>query len=319
MPAQRKMSEFLFRQAQLADESAVVALSAQIWEGEDYVADCFHDWVADPRGQFTVVYEGEELVAFGKLTESGPGEWWLEGLRVAPAHRGRGLARRLHEYAVTLADQIGWGVLRFMTASNNKAVHKLARESGFHRISQHWLADAALETAVIGDAAPFTLVEAAELPHLRTYLQQSATFAATHGLMEHDWVLLSILPRLAAWQQAQQLYWWRGSDTAFLIFSADAEEQTGWLSYLDAPLAVWPTLLADLAALALRLGLQNLHSKPLATEAGRVAFTAVGWNVDPDVQLWAYERPLAQRWPGQTYPEHNRRRPATTPIGETDE
>ncbi len=102
------------------------ALSAQIWEGQDYVPGSFDDWVADRRGRFMVAYGGDQLAGFNKLTELAPGQWWLEGLRVDPAQRGRGLARLLHENGVRLAEEIGTGRLPAVESFLDHSTHALA-------------------------------------------------------------------------------------------------------------------------------------------------------------------------------------------------
>jgi hypothetical protein len=158
------------------------------------VPGAFDDWVADPRGQFTVALDGEVLAGFGKLTETGAAEWWLEGLRVDPRYRGQGVARLLHEYAVALADDIAEGTLRFATSSENAAVHKLAQESGFRLVSEHFLAEVGARP--VSGGLPFRPVSNMELPEVRNWLVQSPNYTAAGGLLEDDWVWLEIAPRL---------------------------------------------------------------------------------------------------------------------------
>lgn len=285
------MSQFLFRRVRPEDEAAVRALSARIWEGEDYVPERFQEWLTDETGQFTVVYEGEALVAFGKLTELGPDEWWLEGLRVHPDHRGRGLARRLHDYAVALADEIGRGVLRFATSSETKATHKLAETTGFKLINRRWRAEIALDKAAKGDTPPsLAPVPAADLAQVRARLQHSPYFDASHGLMEYRWKTFEIRPRLEQLQADGRLYWWR--DRAGLIIFVTGEERSN-LNYLDAAGAEWPALLHDVARWAAAAGSEKVQTKPLATAAARAALEAAGWELD-EKELWVFERPLSE-------------------------
>jgi len=284
------MDHFHFRRARPEDEAGVRALSAHIWEGEDYVPERFHEWLADKTGHFTVVYEGDELVAFSKLTELGPGEWWLEGLRVHPHHRGRGLARQLHDYAVQLADEIGRGVLRFSTASRTKATHKLAETTGFRLVNRRWLAETPANSGEHGEPSPLMPVRPAELPQLRGRLQQSNYFAACHGLAEHRWKLWEILPRLDQLQADGRLVWWRNQAGFIIFITGDGQ---GSLSYLDAAEADWPKLLRDVARWAAAAGIENLKTKPPATATARAALLAAGWDVDDEMELWLFERPLS--------------------------
>lgn len=215
------------RPARPEDRDAVAAISAQIWDGEDYVPEVFDDWVADPRGEFSLVFDGEQLVAFGKLTELREGEWWLEGLRVDPAHRGRGIARLAHNHAVALADRVGSGVLRFATSDHNVAVHRLAEQSGFEQIASFVMARA--EAQAGSGAERFRPVSATALPAVRAWLQRAAAYIAAGGLVEEWWSWQALLPELPRFVQERRLLWWdNGHDLhAGLVAYSEGDESNG--------------------------------------------------------------------------------------------
>lgn len=293
-------ADLTFRPATPADETAVRAISAHIWEGRDYVPETFHDWVTDEHGEFTLVFEGDDLVAFGKLTRLAPGQWWLEGLRVAPAQRERGLARHLHEYAVALADEIGHGVLRFMTSSQTKPVHKIAADTGFTRILQllpgKYLLDEPEITAPTGKGrAAFTPVKPAALPGIRSRLEASPLYAAQRGLFEQSWVVKPLLPQLETLQENGRLFWWRAdslSPAPLAVITAEPGERL-WLNFLDAPFVHWPALLSDLVVWAAAESHPQVRYRPPDSPDARRQMAAAGWTAEPDVQLWVYERPLS--------------------------
>lgn len=290
----------IFRAATPADETAVRAVSAHIWEGRDYVPETFHDWVADEDGEFTLVFDGDELVAFGKLTRLAPDQWWLEGLRVAPEQRGRGLARRLHEYAVRLADEIGQGVLRFMTSSKTKPVHKIAADTGFTRILRllpgKFPLDEPEATIPTGKGrAAFTPVESEAMPEIRARLERSPIYAAQRGLFEQSWVVEPLLPHLETLQENGRLFWWRAdslSPAPLAVITAEPGERL-WLNFLDAPLAHWPALLSDLVIWADEADHPQIRYRPPDSPDARRQMAAAGWTAKPGVQLWVYERPLS--------------------------
>ncbi|MFO7536992.1 MAG: GNAT family N-acetyltransferase [Chloroflexota bacterium] len=288
-------NRFVFRRAQAADETAVRALSALIWGGEDYVAETFHDWLADKTGQFTVVYERDTLVAFGKLSQLSPGEWWLEGLRVHPDQQGRGLARLLHDYALKLADEMGSGTLRFSTASTTPATHRLAETTGFTRTQVRlWAGVEQVEqhVSVEQPIATFVPIERGELTAVATKLSQSDQFAACGGLLEHDWKLWLILPRLAQLQAEQRLFWWSvGSGSNGLVIRT-LSERSASLSYFQADPADWSHLLGDARRWLLATGAAEIRTKPPKSATVKAALLAAGWTVDEEFELWGYERPL---------------------------
>lgn len=295
---------FVFRRARAADETAVCALSALIWEGSDYAGDSFGAWLADEMGQFTVVYDGERLAAFGKLSCLSPGEWWLEGLRVHPDYQGRGLARRLHDYALNLADEMGSGTLRFSTASTTPATHRLAETTGFARtqvrlwagLDREGLDQAGVERAEsavpVAPMGSFVPVASAELPTFTNQLTQSDQFTASSGLFEHDWKLWLILPRLEQFQAEQRLFWWlRAGQPAGLVIRT-LTERSASLSYFQADPADWSHLLEEARRWLLATGAAEIRTKPPKSATVKAALLAAGWMVDEEIELWGYERPL---------------------------
>jgi GNAT superfamily N-acetyltransferase len=294
-------SNFVFRRARAADETAVRALSALIWGGEDYAGDSFHEWLADEQGQFTVVYDGETLVAFGKLSCLSPGEWWLEGLRVHPDHQGRGLARLLHDYALELADEMGCGTLRFSTASTTPATHRLAQTTGFTRTQVRlWagLDRAGVEQEEGQTVSPvnaFVPVERGELTAVTTQLTQSDQFAACTGLFEHDWKLWLILPRLEKLQAEQRLFWWVREDQPAGLVIRTLTERSASLSYFQAAPADWSRLLNEARRWLLATGASEIRTKPPKSATMKAALLAAGWTVDEEFELWGYERSLPNK------------------------
>src|SRR5437879_12811069 len=69
----------------------------------------------------------------GKLTVTSRTEAWLEGGRVAPRWRRRGVATALIAHRIEYAHERGFRVLRFSTASDNTPIHRAARHFGFRR------------------------------------------------------------------------------------------------------------------------------------------------------------------------------------------
>lgn len=291
------MSEIVLRPARPADEAAVTALSSQIWEGEDYVPRRFTDWVADERGQFTIACDGDTLVGFGKLTELAPGEWWLEGLRVHPDHRGRGIARRLHHHAVELATTIGRGILRFATNGRNEAVHKLARETGFRRVAAYHLASLDADDGTDQHTGHFVPADPADLPEIREWLRASDHFNAVGGLFEEQWKWKSLLPRLSALRAENRIYWWlndAGQRTGLVVIRPE-EEDILRLNYLDAAQGALTGLCRALPALARRMERAKIKSKPPAVALLPETLETAGWELEPDFDMWVFERPLSDQ------------------------
>jgi hypothetical protein len=285
---------FVFRRARAADETAVRALSALIWGGEDYAGDSFHEWLADEQGQFTVVYDGETLVAFGKLSRLSPGEWWLEGL----ARSSRPPGARPGPAAARLCPGTG----RRNGQRHAPLLHRLDHPG--HPSSGEttglpaprcacgpaWSGRKA--PAPVEPLASFVPVERGELTAVTTQLSQSDQFAACGGLLEHDWKLWLILPRLEKLQAEQRLFWWLGVANRLGLVIRTLTERSASLSYFQADPADWSHLLDDARRWLLATGAAEIRTKPPKSATMQAALLAAGWTVDEEFELWGYERPL---------------------------
>ena len=139
----------IFRRVRLDDKPRVLDFTARTWNDGDYIVDVFDEWQADPAGQFTAVELEGQPVAIGKLTELGAGELWLEGIRVDPAQRRKGIGEALHNYHVDLARRLGGDVLRYATDQDNTISQLFGARTGFQHIgSYRWhVADASTHFA----------------------------------------------------------------------------------------------------------------------------------------------------------------------------
>jgi len=123
----------VIRRARPADERDVRAAVRTIWGGQDRVPALFDRWVTHRTGPFFVAEVDGRVVAMGKLTVVGEREAWLEGGRVAPRWRRKGLATALIAHRLAYAAKRGFTLARFSTASDNVPIHRAARRFGFRR------------------------------------------------------------------------------------------------------------------------------------------------------------------------------------------
>ena len=125
--------DLVIRRARPSDKRDVLAAVRTIWGGHDRVPDVFDRWVTHRTGPFFVAESAGRVVAMGKLTVVSPTEAWLEGGRVAPRWRRKGIATALIAHRIAYARERGFRVLRFSTASDNTPIHRAARHFGFRR------------------------------------------------------------------------------------------------------------------------------------------------------------------------------------------
>lgn len=290
------------RPAQPQDKAAITALAAKIWEGEDYLHHNFDNWVSQKRGRFIVAYQGENLVGCNKLTEFRPGEWWMEGLRVDPDWRGQGVARLLHENILRIAGEIAAsekqsGFIRLATDSENYAVHKLALETGFTHINKHFLYRSDIPSGNIPLAIagyPFETAQLSEKQQIEEWFGRSAYFAASHGLFEDTWKWYEIRPRLNELLENGRLFWWHktNNSAAGLVIIHHRDPETMVLNYLDTQDGRWAELMDDIRLLAQTLKVGQIKCKPLAIPEIRTALPNTAWEIDYDLEMWVFQRPI---------------------------
>jgi GNAT superfamily N-acetyltransferase len=127
--------DLMIRRARPSDKRDVLAAVRTIWGGHDRIPDVFDAWVRHRTGPFFVAESAGRVVGMGKLTAVSPTEAWLEGGRVAPRWRRKGIATALIAHRIEYARRRGFHVLRFSTASDNTPIHRAARTFGFARVA----------------------------------------------------------------------------------------------------------------------------------------------------------------------------------------
>ena len=132
MQATPPLDRLTFRPAHPEDKQRVLEITANTWgDGGDYIPQVWERWLADPQGEFTVAELDGVVVALAKLTWVGGGQWWMEGLRVHPDWRLRGVGQAMNTYQVALAKKLGGRVMRYATGIRNDGSHRIAERAGF--------------------------------------------------------------------------------------------------------------------------------------------------------------------------------------------
>lgn len=126
-----------------SDRNDVLEISKHVWEGHDYLPSVFDKWLRDVNSHFYGIELDDRIVAVGnlRLVESGS-VGWMEGLRVHPDYRGRGLANMVTQHFVDMAKDLRLPRLRLVTGSENLASLKLSKNAGFSiilRMAVSWI------------------------------------------------------------------------------------------------------------------------------------------------------------------------------------
>lgn len=139
------------RRARPGDTRAVLDFTRGTWDGWDYIPRVWHAWLEAPDGVLLVATPNvhRQLDLYGRpLSPDRPigiarvailseREAWLEGLRVDPGVRQRGVARLLHGACLVWARAQGATTVRYATGEENEGSHRLGAYHGF-RLLRPW-------------------------------------------------------------------------------------------------------------------------------------------------------------------------------------
>ncbi|MEW5869655.1 MAG: GNAT family N-acetyltransferase [Chloroflexota bacterium] len=240
------------RAARQADTPDVMALTANIWEGHDYVPHVWQEWLADPHGRLLVAERQGRVLGLSKLSRISEFDWWLQGLRVHPDYQGQGIASRLTEASLQAWLEIGAGTLRLTT----------------HRPPVRHLMDR-LGLALLGEVSTFArtdlLAEAEEIPAslfeklapeeaapAAAFVLHSASMQYNWGLIDMEWVHVPPRPvYLEGIARQGQAWWWHGRQGLLAYF--EDEDDDGNLALAIQFVACQVQQLGDCLSDSLRL------------------------------------------------------------------
>jgi len=126
--------KLFFRDLTNKDIPAILDISKDIWEGDDYIPDVIERWLNEKDnlayGAF-LEEEMKELIGLGRVKMFPNGVAWLEGGRVKITHQKQGIGRDLMKYAIDYAIKAGARVAQYDTSSRNFGSKSLAKFHGF--------------------------------------------------------------------------------------------------------------------------------------------------------------------------------------------
>ena len=244
------------RPALAGDKCAMLALTAQIWDGNDYLPQVWDTWLLDSVGRLVVAEMRGRLVGLGKLTCLAPGQWWVEGLRVHPEMQGFGIASHLHEYLLQAWRRLGSGVLRLATSAKRLPIHHLCYRTGFEKVAEFTAFRASSLNERVAQFIPLsepTLDPAMQL----AATSPSMTFAG--GLWDLGWEWAEPTRAFLSRAAAQGLAFWWAEQRGLLVLRIDEDEDdplspVPFVQILACSLDDLPELLKDYRRLAAGLG-----------------------------------------------------------------
>jgi GNAT superfamily N-acetyltransferase len=180
-------SSFVIRRAEAADKDQVLAFCQHTFDWGDYLHLVWDDWFADETGPLLVATLDEEPVGVAKVSLVTPTEAWLQGLRIHPAYRRRGLAWQFQSHCLNVARELGASVARLATSSKNAPVHKMTERVGMRRVVEVEVLQAASGPPGQG-SVPSVALTLEDWPQVFKFVFDGAALAAMGGLYKTDWM-----------------------------------------------------------------------------------------------------------------------------------
>ena len=290
--------ELTIRPARPDDRLAVERICAQTWDWGDYVPEVWDDWLTDERGVLLVGElgaTGERVVALSKITFHSPDQVWLQGMRVDPGYRRRGIAGRFLDYGIAHARKHGARVVRLGTGGHNTPVHNMVARAGMVRVGNYvlWIAEP------LPDGSLPTFLTPDDAPRAQAFLKSSPLLAYTRVLYSFDWVWQELSAErvthfLAAGQVVAQ-FSPAGGLAALALIRFDPDDETLWVGFADGHPPAVTVLAMAIRAHAAQVGAQKAWVMLPDVAWLRESFRAAGYDFgDWDGELWIFERWLAQ-------------------------
>jgi ribosomal protein S18 acetylase RimI-like enzyme len=127
------------RLAKPDDVASIVPWTTDTFSWGDYIPERIHSWLEDDDSDVLVWVDGSDIpLAICHVMMLSPTEGWLEGARVHPEHRRRGLGSILNEAGVEWARARGGRVIRLSTDAWNIAARNQVKALGYREVSR-WL------------------------------------------------------------------------------------------------------------------------------------------------------------------------------------
>jgi ribosomal protein S18 acetylase RimI-like enzyme len=136
MPGRPGQLSVVVRRARASDKEPLMKFIRKVWGGHDYIPSVWDEWLADKKSILDVLTVDGLPVGLGRLRYLDDGAGWLEGARVHPEYRGRGLAGVLGGALIKEGGEKGVTTFRLTSSSWNWSAHRQVAKMGFREVSR---------------------------------------------------------------------------------------------------------------------------------------------------------------------------------------
>ncbi len=149
------------------------------------------EWLLDSNGRIFVATCNGEPVGMNHVRFLDEGMAWLEGVRVKPEMRGRGVATLLGRHALNYARKIGMKWAGLLSAEDNYTAHRQIARMKMERVGSFGLYEWEKGKAERSVGIPIRMAGSTELAIFRSGVRHSPEYAATMGNFALGWTVRS--------------------------------------------------------------------------------------------------------------------------------
>jgi ribosomal protein S18 acetylase RimI-like enzyme len=175
------------------DKENILSFCRNTWPGYgDFIPRAWDSWLRQRRGRFIVAELGNTPVGIAKVTDFGRGEVWLEGLRVDPRYRRRGIGNAINMEVARTLNRMRPQHIRFCTAQTNRASRRIGTKYGFDlvaRFRNYW--GKARRGKPRGDFA-----DPSQIAEVHDFMRESRFIKLSSGLIAEGWIFRQFSRRL---------------------------------------------------------------------------------------------------------------------------
>ena len=175
------------RKAVATDKERIADISSQIWEGDDYVASVFDDWLADPQGEVVVATLDEILIGFARRTYLLPGYAWFEGIRTDPAYCNTGAAKAITRHFLDAVREENADRIGLSTYIDNAASLHIIAANGFTRAASYVYLEAGPDAPVRRTGHLSKRVVEVSSEEAIPFIRNSDFLKVAQGHFPHGW------------------------------------------------------------------------------------------------------------------------------------
>lgn len=238
------------RDARPGDRRAVFAFTRRTWgEYGDFIPRVWGAWIGDRGGRFIVAELDGVPVGTAKITDFGNGEIWLEGLRVDPKYRGKGIARAINVEVIRTLNRMKPRAVRYCTGRTNWGSRHIGSRFGFEigvRMRYYWMK--ARAGKLRGEFA-----RPRDAAGIYDFMRASKFIRMTSGLVAEGWIFRELSPRLVASyirQKRVMVIRRSGRVVGVAVYPMEKNDATLTMGFIDGSPAAIKALAANCPRLA---------------------------------------------------------------------